>query len=119
MRWSKTNRWILSIVFGLFLVVLGVPEAPAFHDRASLAQESHSHENVGPSTSETSGHCHPGLDCSVPAALLFPATVVYEPHFMNAVMKTARPNEPKCAPTAILHPHGSGSDFTPLLEQTH
>lgn len=87
MRWAKISRWILSIAIGLFLVVLGVPEAPEYHAEASLAQDLHSHEDVGPSTNETSGHCHPGLDCSVSAALLLQPNVIYEPQFLKAVMQ--------------------------------
>lgn len=89
MRWSKTNGWILSIVFGLFQVVLGVPEAPAFHGEASLAQEFHAHEDVGSSTNEASGHCHPGLDCSVTAVVFLQPNVVYEPQLLTAVMQDA------------------------------
>ena len=86
MRWLKANRWILSAVFGLFLVVLGVPEAPVYHGETSLGQEYHGHEDAGPST-EASGHCHPGLDCSVPAALLLQPNMAYEPSFLKAVMQ--------------------------------
>jgi hypothetical protein len=88
MRWSKTNRWILSIVFGLFLVVLGVPEAPVYHGETSLGQEYHGHEDAGPST-EASGHCHPGLDCSVTAVVFLQPNVVYEPQLLTAVMQDA------------------------------
>lgn len=87
MRWSKANRWILSTLFGLFLIVLGVPEAPAFHVEASLSQEFLGHEDLGASTSTDSGQCHPGLDCSVPAALLLQPNVVYEPLFLKTIMQ--------------------------------
>ncbi len=100
MRWSKTNGWILSIVFGLFLVVLGVPEAPAFHGEASLAQEFHAHEDVGSSTNEASGHCHPGLDCSVTVAVLLQTNVVYEPHFLKAVMQDGATQRTELRPTS-------------------
>jgi hypothetical protein len=100
MRWIRISRWILSIVFGLFLVVLGVPEAPAYHGEASLAQEFHAHEDVGSSTNEASGHCHPGLDCSVPAALLLQPYVVYEPHFLKAVMQGGKTQRTELHPTS-------------------
>ncbi|WP_299792678.1 hypothetical protein [uncultured Marivita sp.] len=87
MRWSKAKRWALSTVFGLFVVLLGVPEAPAFPVEASLSQDIHRHDDLGASGGKASGHCHPGLDCSVPAALLLQPGAVYEPHFLKAVMQ--------------------------------
>ena len=100
MRWSKTSRLILSMIFGVFLVVLGVPEAPTHHDEASSAQEIQSHEDVELSTNEASGHCHPGLDCSVTAAVLLQTNVVYEPHFLKAVMQDGATQNSELRPTS-------------------
>ena len=100
MRWSKTSQWILSMILGLFLVVLGLPEVPANHGEASLAQEVHPHEVVGSSTNEASDHCHPGLDCSVPVAVLLQPKVAYEPHFLKAVMHDGATQRTELRPTS-------------------
>jgi hypothetical protein len=100
MRWSKTSQWILSMIFGLFLAVLGLPEAPAYHGEGSLAQEAHPHEVLGSSTNEASDHCHPGLDCSVPVAVLLQPKVVYEPQFLKAVMQDGATQRTELRPTS-------------------
>ena len=99
MRWSTTHRWILLTVFGFFLVILGVPDAPAYHGERSLGQEYHVHEEGGLST-EASGHCHPGLDCSVTAALLLQLNVAYEPFFLKAVMQEGAIQRTELRPTS-------------------
>ncbi len=100
MRWTRISRWILSLVFGLFLVVLGMPEAPVHHGEVSLEQEFHNHEDVGSPSNEASGHCHPGLDCSVTVAVLLQTNVVYEPHFLKAVMQDGATQRTELRPTS-------------------
>ena len=88
------------MVFGLFLVVLGVPESPVYHGEAPLAQGLHTHEDTGSSTNEVSGHCHPGLDCSVTAALLLQPNVVYEPLFLKVVMQDGATQKSELRPNS-------------------
>lgn len=98
MRWSMAQRCLLSTVFGLFLVVFGVPEAPAFQGEASLAQEIHIHEDFSASTSEAFGYCHPGVDCSVSVALLLQQNMGYEPRYLKTVMQDGATQPPESRP---------------------
>ncbi|WP_165775153.1 MULTISPECIES: hypothetical protein [unclassified Mameliella] len=87
----------MTIALSVFLTALGLPEAPNTEDVSAHSSESHPHDDEDATSHDASasGHCHPGLDCSVSAIFLLAFVQSYEPFFSELRLQTAeirRPN---------------------------
>ncbi|WP_141194917.1 hypothetical protein [Maliponia aquimaris] len=86
MSLKEVSRLAIAIVLGVFLMVLGVPEAPSTKETISHSSETHPHggENAAARADSSAGHCHPGLDCSVTAIFVQVLGQSYEPLFSES-----------------------------------
>jgi hypothetical protein len=81
MIWRETYGLMIAIALGVFLTVLGVPDAPISHEMNGHSSETHAHGGEGSTPASGGDHCHPGLDCSVAAFFVLAHRQSYEPIF--------------------------------------
>jgi hypothetical protein len=87
--WMRINWWMLAqaALISTVLALSAIPDGAAAHGAAVGDGTVEGHQPSGPDVShdqslEQTGHCHPGLDCSIQA--VFVATNVADPQQQDA-----------------------------------